>query len=312
MNRPEPLKTDSLVRVIGVASPVERDALKPGIEFLESLGLDVELDVSVADTAPRRPYLAGPDSERARRLQQAFDSPEVDALWFSRGGYGTMRLLPRLDLSKFEQNPSLLIGYSDLTALFTWISGMHGIPTVHGPMVKSITRHLADNASAGATLGRLGDIATGRLEFPRHHENLKGVHPGRTEGRLLGGNLSVLSALIGSPYVPDLEETILFVEECGEADYRLDRLMTALALSAKTDDLNGIVLGQFTGCDGNSGTSEDISGLIEDLATDFDVPVVSGFPAGHGDIHLPLPLGTRVRIDGSSGSLAFLESPTNK
>lgn len=264
-------------------------------------------------------YLAGDDPRRLEELAGALADGDSRAVFAARGGYGTMRLLPwlwppgrpagrpeeagvpRLAL-RAERTAALVtrpvVGFSDITALHLACQAA-GAVTVHGPVVTQ--------------LGRLPDEAADRLFALL--ENPWGPPPplagqgwvgGTVEGPLLGGNLSVLTRLLGTPYLPDLDGAILLLEDVGERPYRLDRMWTHLALAGVLDRVRGIALGDFTGCEEPGGAYASVE-VLRDLATDTGLPCVAGLPVGHGATNLAVPLGGRVRLDGSAGTLAFLE-----
>ena len=227
-------------------------------------------------------------------------------MFCARGGYGTLRLLARLEAQReTAATPAPLIGFSDITALHQW-QQRHGLISIHGPVLTQ--------------LGRLGRATSERLfsllESSSPAEPLHGTATfveGSAEGPLLGGNLSVFTRLLGTPFMPNLDGAILLLEDVGERPYRLDRMWMHLELAGVFRRVSGIALGSFTHCEerehraqqGVSYTSHD---LLRELAVATGLPCVAGFPIGHGDVNEPVPLGVRVRLDGAAGRLTFLES----
>ncbi len=239
-------------------------------------------------------YLAGSDPDRRAEFQTALDADDVRAICVARGGYGAMRLLPRL---KWPTRPKILVGFSDVTALHA-CAQKAGWRSIHGPVVTQLAKQPA------SVISRLVDLLEGKAIAP-----LSGTATfasGIAEGPLIGGNLSVLTSLIGTPYMPPLRGAILLLEDVGERPYRIDRMMTHLILSGLLEGVAGIVLGEFTACEEKDAdySSEDVlRSQIEPLG----VPCVAGFPIGHGDVNQPVPLGARVTLDADEQSLTFLE-----
>lgn len=256
---------------------------------------EVRVDPAVRS---RKGYLAGDDERRATELAAALTEPDVRAVVALRGGYGTMRILPRLAdaLAELEAAPRLVVGSSDLTALGSaMLAG--GVGWVHGPMV--------------ARLGRLDDASLERLfrimEQPGgpQEPGLRGLSSGRATGPVVGGNLAVLAALSGTLFLPDLHGAILFVEDVGEKPYRLDRMLTQLLLSGALHGVAGALLGDFTDCSGPEGEPQAEEVVVERLAC-LGVPIVGGFPAAHGERCFALRMGDVAEIDGDRGTLSWV------
>ena len=291
--------------VVGVVAPsgaIEEARLGAGIAVLEDLGLRVVTGEAVL---ARRGYLAGSDAARGEDLQHMLDDPDIRAIFCARGGFGSQRLVPRLDLTALRQRPKPVVGYSDATALLIALARAD-VVGVHGPMVAvDLARGLT--ARSLAHLDRL-------LSDPGYlweAEVPVAVRPGRATGRLLGGTLSVLVTTLGTPYAPDLDGAIVFLEDVHEWPYRLDRLLTQLRQSGKLDRAAGVVFGTMEACRTLDGvTAIDV---IRDVFADAPYPVGIGVPAGHSAAHtdvenLALPFGVRVELDVEGGRLAALES----
>ncbi|MGC4122447.1 MAG: LD-carboxypeptidase [Myxococcales bacterium] len=234
-------------------------------------------------------------TDGSRSFQAALDAPDTRAVFCARGGYGAMRLLAKLTLPKIHKP---LVGFSDVTALHGAMQAA-GRVSVHAPVVTHLG---ALGASAAEPLFEL-------LERPGARPVLRGrpVVEGRpVEGPVVGGNLSVLTRLIGTPFMPPLDGAILFFEDVGERPYRLDRMWQHLALSGAFSRLRGIALGEFEDCGEPKGgwTAEEVLG---DLARATGLPCVIGLPVGHGRANQPFPLGARARLDSAAGTLTFLE-----
>jgi len=244
-------------------------------------------------------YLAGRDSRRLAELNAAFSDPRVRAVFCARGGYGTMRLLPRLQ----GRPDKPIVGFSDITALHQW-QQRQGTVSIHGPVVTQLGRF---GTAAGARLFSL-------LESSSAPEPLQGSQtwvPGTVEGPLLGGNLSVFTRLLGTPFMPDLRGAILLLEDVGERPYRLDRMWMHLELAGVFRQISAIALGSFTHCEERDSEyrSQDV---LRDLAVATGLPCAGGFPVGHGEVNEPVPLGVRVRLDATAQRLTFLEAAVSE
>jgi len=303
MSRPSALSRGSTVAVVSPAGPVVPDILEEGLEQLRDWGLEVRLDDDLYTRESDHGYLAGDDDVRRRAVQRALDDPEVEAVVFSRGGYGTMRILPDLDFTSFDREPTLLVGFSDLTALHLHVAGVRGIPTLHAPVVKSMRMH----EPGCPTLETLRGALFGTREAPIAVNGLDRVTGGEATGRLLGGNLTLLVHMIGSSLCPDLNDTILLVEDVGEEDYRLDRAFTALRMADKSRRPAGLILGDFTDCDGTFVEESEIAAFVEALAAEWEVPAVADFPSGHGSRNLAVPMGVEAEIDAEAGRVRISE-----
>lgn len=301
MIQPPPLAPGDSAAVVSPAGPVTPDILEPGLELLESWGLEVRVDDGVYERHPERGYLAGTDRQRLDAVQRALDAPEVDAVIFSRGGYGTMRLLPKLDFDGLRESPKLLVGFSDLTALHLHVAGRLGVTTLHAPVVKSLRLH----EPGESTLESLREALFGPREAPFAWEGLETLRGGRTRGPLLGGNLTLLTHMVASPYCPDLNGAVLLVEETTEEDYRLDRKLTGLRLAAKARKPAAIVLGDVVDCGGAYYDADGASELAGELAAEFDCPVVRGAPSGHESRNVAAPMGVEVEVDADAGRVEF-------
>jgi muramoyltetrapeptide carboxypeptidase len=284
------------VAVIAPAGPFDRESFEAGLAIIAER-YRVQYEPGLFD---QHRYLAGDDQRRLSELNRAIADPSIRAIFCARGGYGTMRLLEHLD-PQHELKP--LIGFSDITALHQW-QQCHGLISIHGPVLTQ--------------LGRLNYFTSERLfcllESSAPAEPLKGTTPfveGIAEGPLLGGNLSMLTQLLGTPFMPALDGAILLLEDVGERPYRLDRMWTHLQLAGVFRSISGIVLGSFTHCEERDAnyTSQDV---LRELAVATGLPCAAGFPIGHGDINEPVPLGARVRLDATAGQLTFLESAVSE
>jgi muramoyltetrapeptide carboxypeptidase len=294
------------VTIIAPAGPFDRESFEAGLRVLQQR-YRVEYDTRVFERAR---YLAGDDARRLDELRCALADPGIKAIFCARGGYGTMRLLPRLSgagggagaagqLTAAGPGVKPLVGFSDITGLHLWLQQL-GIVSVHGPVVTQLGRQ------PEATCERLFTL----LESTSTPAPLSGTDTyagGKVEGPLMGGNLAVLSRLLGTPYLPSLEGAVLLLEDVGERPYRLDRMWTHLALAGVFRRIRGVVLGSFSGCEERDAdyTSTDV---LRSLAEETGLPCAAGFPIGHGEINEAVPLGVRVRLDAEAHRLEFLEA----
>ncbi len=300
--RPPALQAGDTVAVVSPAGPVTPELLEQGIATLETWGLEVLLHDAVFERREWAGYLAGHDHVRLGSLSEVLDDPEVKAIIFSRGGYGTMRLLPELDVAALRDNPKLLVGFSDITALHLHVAAKAGIASLHGPVVKSFGLHDDDPHD---TLEELRRALFGLRGPKPSFEGLRTINPGQARGPVYAGNLSIVASLLGSPHCPDLNGAILVLEDVGEEDYRLDRLFTTLRLSSKAGRPAGIVLGDFTGCAGVYVDEPALDDFVGRLAGEFDCPVVTDFPCGHASRNVPVPMGVEATLDAERGTLIF-------
>lgn len=298
-----PLRKGALVGVVAPAGPVDA-AVLPAVEALYARhGWRARLYPSCRARHPVLPYLAGDDAQRLADLHAALADHEVAAIHALRGGYGAMRLLPGIDTALLRAKPKLLMGYSDITALHAlWAA--EGLPSLHAPMPASdLVRPGREDDEAALVALLEGGLPAGRVLAPELEPG-EPVHPGVAEGVLIGGNLSLVAALCGTPWAWNPHRAILFLEDVSESLYRVDRYLTQLQLAGVLHAVAGIVLGSFT-------ESEAPEALLRErllpLCRELGKPLLGGWPTGHGTPNRPLPLGLRVRLDAGAGTLTLLE-----
>jgi muramoyltetrapeptide carboxypeptidase len=235
--------------------------------------------------------------DRLGDLEGMFLNKEIKGIFCFRGGYGSLRLLDRLDYHLIRENPKVLVGYSDITALLAAIHEKTGLITFHGPMVKGFST-LSENVRQN--LFRIISSPQPALFAPMEGYPLC---PGKATGSIMGGNLSLICRLVGTPFMPDLAGCILFIEDRGEALYRIDRMLTHLALSGSLQKIRGLIAGQFMDC----GDPSHIDDLIGERFSQLNIPVAAGFPLGHGLENTTLPLGVPAQLDTETMTLSLLE-----
>jgi muramoyltetrapeptide carboxypeptidase len=295
--RPPRLAPGDRVAVVAPAGPLDRDALEAGLRVLAGR-YEATWDPGLLS---RTRYLAGGDTRRVAELERALASPGTRAIIAARGGYGSLRLLPRVfpaGRRATDPGPRLLVGFSDVTALHAaWQAA--GRVSVHGP---GLTQLATQPRAVVERLFRL-------LEDPAAPPPPLAGTPlvgGTAEGPLLGGNLSLLTRLLGTPWLPDLDGAILLLEDVAERPYRIDRMWTHLRLAGVLDRVRGLALGDFTDCEEREGDYL-LRDVLGELAAEAGIPCVAGLPVGHGAVNVPVPLGCCARVDGGAGQLVFLE-----
>jgi muramoyltetrapeptide carboxypeptidase len=304
--RPPRLRAGDRVGLVNPASAAwDTEAIEIAQESLEALGLEVVLGPNYYR---RRGYFAGEDRERAADIMRFVQDPTIKAL-FARGGWGSARVLPYLDFDVIRANPKVFAGYSDVTALLSAIYRRAGLVTFHCPFPRH--RFSADSLREvvfeGATPTFRNPALVNSHETVQTEDRVQFLNPGRASGLLVGGNLSVLSAIVGTPYVPDFEGAILFLEDIDEAIYRLDRMLTQLALAGHLRRLAGFVFGHCTDCPPGKGhgslTLEDV---LRDHFGPLGIPAYRGALFGHIERQFTLPIGAAVELDAEAGTLRLL------
>jgi len=288
--------------VVAPAGPVPRDAFDAGAAILGARYTLVHDDRIFA----RQGYLAGDDDARAAELSRALADPTIAGVFCARGGYGLMRILARLDAAAFARAPKLVVGFSDVTALHAWAAHA-GVVSLHGPVVTQLGKLPAEDAASLFALAEATSPAP-PLTGLRAIGGGSASQPGAAvEGPLVGGNLEVLSRLVGTPWALSLDGAILFLEEIGERPYRIDRQLTQLELAGALPRLAGVVVGDFVGCAEKDGSAPDAETVLVERLGRRGIPIVAGAPIGHGSRNRAIPHGARVRLDPAAGSLEFLE-----
>lgn len=304
---------DTVVLVSPASATFNSVDLQIAKESLEALGFKVRAGEHMLE---RHGYLAGEDKARADDINKAFADKSVAAVHAIRGGWGSARVLPYLDYDLIRRNPKVLLGYSDITALHMAINGKTGLTTFHGPI--GLGRWDAWSVDYYKRVLMNGERVTfspkqglsDRNSLTQTEFRVQTITPGKARGRLLGGNLSILAAVMGSPYVPDFQDAILFCEDVGEDYYRIDRMVTTLKLAGVLGKIKGFVFGGCSECgpgNGNFGalTLEEI---LNDHVKPLGVPAWQGAMIGHAQPQWTLPEGTQVEIDATAGTITMLES----
>ena len=296
MIKPQNLEKGDAIAIVAPAGYLKSDeSLKSGIALAEMWGLRVQLGAHIFN---KEGHFAGSDAERLADLQAALDNPSVKAIWCARGGYGTNRIIDSLDFTEFKKHPKWVIGYSDITTLLNHINNL-GIETLHAMMVTSQEALANDLAVVSLQKALFGKSLS--YEIPSSKNNVIG----QAKGLLIGGNLSLLVASLGTPSAPKPKNAILFIEETGEYKYRIDRMLYSLKRNGFFDKCRGILIGGMTDIPTNDPEFGKTMGqLILEVIGRTDMPICFDFPAGHITENCTLILGRKVllKIDNNTDS----------
>jgi muramoyltetrapeptide carboxypeptidase len=292
MLKPRALRPRSRVALVAPASPFDRDEFDRGVEEVSRLGLQPVFEPSVFE---RDAYVAGPPAVRAAAFRQAWSDPTIDAVIAVRGGYGSTQLLPLLSKDEIRRSPKAFIGYSDVTALLTYLTVYCGVVAFHGPMIDRRLSRGADGfdresfENALCRPAPMGELAPVGLET---------IRAGGASGPLLGGTMTQLVASLGTPYAFDPPTGyLLFLDEIAERPYRLDRMVTQLRQAGLLARAAGVVIGELPDCDEPGGDPAGRA-VMRKLFADFPGPVVIGFPSGHTTRPvMTLPFGVAARLE---------------
>lgn len=290
-----PLRAGDAIGIAAMASAPGAAALAGGVSYLESAGFRV---LVAAPKAGRGEYTAGDDEARAAAVHELVDRG-VGAIIAARGGYGVTRLLPRLDWERLARWAGWIVGFSDVTGMHAALDARFPAASLHGPLAVTLRRHprsagLLIDWLAGKAPRRLFTFGPGRV-----------VRPGRARGVAVGGNLSLLASLVGTPWEPRYDDAVLFLEDVNEAGYSLDRLLTQLRLSSRLARVRAVVAGRMARCGlGEPGWRERWRRLLAESAPGA-AAIVEGLPFGHGLANVPFPLGVEVEVDTVRGTVSW-------
>ncbi len=299
------LKVGDSVGLISPGSSVPKQKVEQAILTTRKLGLEPILgDHAMGEYG----FLAGTDVERLADLHKMFTDPTIKAIWCIRGGYGCTRLLPKIDFEIIRQNPKVLIGYSDITALHLAIARKTGLVTFHGPVASSNpTEYTVDQLQL--IFGEVPIIDLKPKATENKSQDFVTINPGIADGSLIGGNLSLLAALAGTAWSPSYARKLVFMEDVGEKPYRIDRMLVQLSQATDIRSAAGIILGTFHDCEPDPGDrSFSLRETLEKHFSDWQIPIAYGLPFGHIDDQITLPVGIRARFDSSTPTIHFLES----
>jgi muramoyltetrapeptide carboxypeptidase len=307
---PVPLAPGDTVALVSPSSPVDDTFnLQLAREVMEALGFRVRAGTHYAD---RRGHLAGSDAGRADDINAAFADREVKAVICVRGGSGAARLLPLIDYDVIRRNPKVLLGYSDITALHCAIQAKTGLVTFHGPngsgSWNSFNADQFRQLFFERALVQYRNVDDPGDELVQRRNRTVTIAGGKASGELVGGNLAVLTALAGSPYLPDFSGKILFLEDVSEAPYRVDRMLSTLKLMGALDGIAGFIFGECTDCEPGAGYgSLTLEQILDDYIKPLGIPAYRGAMIGHIRQQFIVPVGGRVEMDADEGSFRLLE-----
>ncbi len=292
---PGPLHKGDTVALISPGSHIPPDKIKKAIKNIESLGLKVKKGKHLGK---KYGYLGGKDEQRLEDLHQAFADSSVQGVWCARGGYGCTRLLPLIDYDHIRKNAKPFIGYSDITALHHAFLKKSKVSTYHGPVGSS--------DFSPFSLEYLQILFHPHPKVSLSIPTIKHLSEGKAKGVLIGGNLSLLSAMCGTKYLPSAKGKIIFLEDIEEKPYRIDRMLVQLEQAMDLKKAKGIILGQFTDCDSDSDRSLTLEETLSNHFKDIGIPVIKGAPIGHISDQWTLPIGRKVHIDTSQSSIKLV------
>lgn len=301
-------------QTVGIISPsaatADRMEFTYAKEAMEALGLKVKLGKNFEN---RFGHLAGTDEERAADFNAMFADPEVKAIICLRGGSGAARILPLIDYAQVKANPKPLLGYSDITAFHCALQSQAGLISFHGPNGSGSWNSF--NAGQFQQLFFEQKLLTFKNEIGKGDDlvakgnRIQTLTAGSVEGKILGGNLTVLTALSGTPYFPDFQDAILFIEDVGEDPYRIDRMMSTLKLNGTLGKIKGFVFGQCSECKpGNGYGAFTVDQIMDQYILPLGIPAYIGAMIGHIPRQFIIPVGARVRLNASTGTLTLLEN----
>jgi len=308
LNKPEKLQKGDKIGLVCPSFCTDQNKITDTVKLLEELGFEVKLGKSVC---AKNDYLAGNDELRKNDLEDMFSDSSVKGIICQQGGYGATRLLDMLDYEVIRKNPKFFLGYSDITALNNAFYKLCGLPSYQGKIGAQLPAVKKDKFSYDDYLQTLFSNTKNRLlKNPTTHKAYT-ITKGIAEGILAGGNLSLIYALMGTPYEIDFKDKIILLEDVSEKPYAIDRMLQSLKLSGKLKEANGFIVGQFTDCESTSTSPNevirDISYLMNEFLGSLGVPVLANFCNGHDMPYINLPIGLKVCLNASNHTVTILE-----
>jgi muramoyltetrapeptide carboxypeptidase len=290
----KPLESGSRVALVAPAGPLQKsEELPRAQENARTFGWE---PIVAAHATERLGYLAGDDRQRLNDINAALRDPTIDAVWCLRGGYGMIRILDGVDYDALSRAPKAIIGYSDITALHAAVQRKCGLITYHGPTAREPLSAFSRDSFQRAVVGQTDSCGTA--------PNAREINPGSAEGRVTGGNLAVLTSLCGTPYMPDLTESILILEDINEPVYRIDRMLQQLKLSGVLHGCRAIVFGECVKCaEDAGGGARRFDEVLGEIAHALGIPCLAGIPVGHISEQWTIPLGAMAQIDTGTRTL---------
>ncbi|MBU3001742.1 S66 peptidase family protein [Paraglaciecola arctica] len=305
---------DTIVLVAPAGALSQKVELDIAVESFQAMGLNVTVGKHVLD---RDGYFAGKDQDRASDINDAFATPQVKGIFAIRGGWGCNRILPFLDFDLIAKNPKVLMGYSDITTLLNSIYQRTGLVSFHGPVGVSYwgqdqAQQLRRMIFDGGEFTIKNQADKDQKALTQRRNRIQVINSGVATGRLIGGNLTVLTSMVGTPYLPDMQDKILFLEDVDESIYRIDRYLSTLQLAGKLEQLAGVAFGQCSDCDPEKGYGGfTLLQILEHYFKPLGIPTYMGGQFGHVRDNNILPVGVKVELNADQGSLRLLESPVS-
>ena len=305
--KPKTIQKGGTIAFVAPAGSPDNKSLKSGAEYFQKLGYKIKIYPQVRR---KNRYLAGDDDSRADAFNDAFADNNIDAVFCVRGGYGAIRILDKIDFNIIKKNPKPFVGYSDITVLLLSIFRQTGMVTFHGPMpaidfCPRPRRYTRDYfLKALFTNQPIGEIST-----PKVYKISK-ISSGSANGTIIGGNLSLMAKLVGSDYRPSFKNRIVFFEDIGENPERVDGYLAQLFMSTDFDKARGYIVGEFSDDKYRDKNKKDwtVLQVIKDYFGKIGKPVIFGFPCGHGNEKITIPIGTRVLLDADKKLVVFKET----
>ena len=289
---PPRLRPGDAIGITAPASPFDREQFYLGVGLLETAGFKVLVPKNIF---LKNGYLAGTDAQRAELVMEMFTDTEIKAILCARGGFGSMRILPLLDYACIRENPKIVVGFSDVTALLAALYSRCDMVTFHGPVVAGLPG--LDEQSLAALMSAIAGPSPIDINAPQG----EAVCPGSSTGPVLAGNLTILCHLIGTPFMPPTQGHLLLLEDRGEAPYRVDRMLSQLRLAGCFETIAGLAFGSFDDC----GQPDELSRIFADHFGDRRFPVLTGLDVGHGKRNLTIPIGITATLDADRRRLTY-------
>lgn len=306
--KPKKLKRGDTIGIISPAGAVDNQEQWLLMKnYFINKGYSVKIALHAKDS---NGYLAGLDENRANDLMDMFEDKSIDAILCARGGYGTYRILPKIDFEIIKRNPKIFVGYSDITALLNTFTYKSDMVTFHGPLA---TPDFGSENIFDYTEAYFFDVLEGKLKTPYSYTNILDYHcinAGEAQGQLIGGNLTIFAGMLGTPYFPDVKGKILLLEDVGEPLYKIDRLIMQLKLSGVLDQISGLLFSEFTSMiqsELNNINKTSPIDIIKELTAGLDIPIGYGFPASHRNNKVTLPFGVEYYFNSKDFQLSIME-----
>jgi len=305
--KPRRLDNNSTIALIAPAGPVDLLQIENAQNSLHQMGFRSCYNECILS---RKGYLAGDDDARLNDLHHVFENIEIDAILCIRGGYGSSRIVDRINYDLIKRNPKIFIGYSDITVLLNAIHQQTGLITFHGVVGVSAFTEYTKTLFSGILTLQENEF----LIYPENEKTVETITHGKATGKLVGGNLSLITTLLGTKFQIDFNNKLVFLEDIGEAPYRIDRMLTQLLLSGCLQNAAGIILGDFKDCDINNNditnkNSLSLDEVFKDRLGHLKIPIIKGFSFGHVKNQAIFPIGIEAEIDTSKSGIKLLESP---